>query len=204
MLQSMGLQRWTWLNDGTPPPDSWVPLVLYPYLYRNKDPTLEVLRENTMAPLWSAKVLLVQTWTKLLVLKSYKATSYHGERSLTLMAVMWGSLEENNGKNQGREDTSSPEVYPVMKTQSRRKGGRKQKKKNPTETVWSIGNPTDTTKRIYTRKVYRHCLALGLYNVWDLSCLRKELGWLKAFPHSLHLYGFSPVCILMCPLKVVW
>ena len=100
-----------------------------PYLYRNKDPTLEVLQENTTAPLWSAKVLLVQTWTKLLVLKSYKATSYHGERSLTLMAVMWGSLEENNDKHQGREDTSSPEVYPVMKTQSRRKGGRKQKKK---------------------------------------------------------------------------
>ena len=82
-----------------------------------------------MAPLLSAKVLLVQTQNKLLVLKSYKATSYHGERSLTLMAVMWGSLEGKNDKHQGREDTSSSEVYPVMKTQSGRKGGRKQKKK---------------------------------------------------------------------------
>ena len=100
-----------------------------PYLYCNKDLTLELLGDNTMAPLWSAKVLLVQTRTKLLVLKSHKATSYHGERPLTLMALMWGSLEEKKDKHQGREDTSSPEVYPVMKTQSGRKGGRKQKGK---------------------------------------------------------------------------
>ena len=183
---------------------------------------------------------------------------------------MWGSLEGKNDKHQGREDTSSSEVYPVMKTQSGRKGGRKQKKKKQLKqfdqlaiqresevaqscltlcdprdcslpgfsvhgifqarilewvtisfsrkssrprdrarvshiggrcfNLWATreAHPTYTTKRIYTRKVNGHWLALGLYNAWDLSCFWKELGW--RLSHILYICPVSCQCALSCAL----
>lgn len=36
---------------------------------------------------------------------------------------------------------------------------------------------------------------------WVISCIWKELKWLKAFPCYLHLYGFSPEFFLLCIKK---
>ena len=53
-------------------------------------------------------------------------------------------------------------------------------------------------------KLFPHTMHLyGFSPVWALWCVLNVLLWVKLFPHSMHLYGFSPVWILSCELKLL-